>query len=121
MPSGLGVAFFTSTSKPLMVVLPVLMSSLTTCSCSNVMKQNPFRRFFSLSIGISTSTTVPMAVKWSLMSSSVISGFRPPTKILPWRLRLLGVHLLTADDMVGLGQHLFDGVDAGEDEEREAA
>lgn len=43
------------TSFPAMVCLGVLSSSLTTCSDSNVMKQNPFLWFFVLSKGISTS------------------------------------------------------------------
>lgn len=41
--SGLGVAFLTSTSLPEMVCLGVFNNSFTTCSESNVIKQNPLR------------------------------------------------------------------------------
>lgn len=58
------------TAFPLIVCFGVLNSSLTTCSDSNVMKQNPFLWFFVLSNGISTSTI------WKIECQSFPFGYR---------------------------------------------
>lgn len=98
------------TSFPEIVCLGVFKRSLTTCSDSNVIKQNPFLWFLVLSNGISTSTiykiieagkktinkclpkcliehnklTLPYCAKYDLISSSLISLLKPPTNILPY-------------------------------------